>query len=217
MDRNEILNILNFRHACKEFDSSKKISSEDFNIILESGRLSPSSMGIEPWRFLVIENQELKDKLGSICWGGKKQMPTCSHLVIYLSRTPKELKSDSAYIDYLLKDVKHLPDEVSSTMKGIMKTIEETRFDNNKDMLNYSCLQTYIALSNMMTTASMLKIDSCAIGGIDQQAVEKILIDKGLLDKEKFHLTICCAFGYRIIEPSDKLRQPLDEIVTWVK
>lgn len=217
MDRNEILDILNFRHACKEFDSSKKISTDDFNIILESGRLSPSSMGIEPWKFLVIENQELKDKLGDVCWGGKKQMPTCSHLVIYLSRTPKELKSDSPYIDYLLKDIKHLPKEVVSSMKGIMKSIEETRFENDKDMLNYSCLQTYIALSNMMTTASMLKIDSCAIGGMDQQAVEKILIDKGLLDKDKFYLTICCAFGYRLNEPSEKLRQPMDEIVTWVK
>ncbi len=217
MDRNEILDILNFRHACKEFDSSKKISTDDFNIILESGRLSPSSMGIEPWKFLVIENQELKDKLGDVCWGGKKQMPTCSHLVIYLSRTPKELKSDSPYIDYLLKDIKHLQEEVVSSMKGIMKSIEETRFENDKDMLNYSCLQTYIALSNMMTTASMLKIDSCAIGGMDQQAVEKILIDKGLLDKDKFYFTICCAFGYRVNEPSEKLRQPMDEIVTWVK
>ena len=60
MDKKEILEALNFRHACKEFDPSKKISEDELNIILESARLSPSSMGIEPWKFLIIENEELK-------------------------------------------------------------------------------------------------------------------------------------------------------------
>lgn len=217
MNKNEIMEVLNFRHACKEFDANKKISDDDFSIILESGSLSPSSMGIEPWKFIVIENQDLKDELGSVCWGGKKQMPTCSHLVIFLSRTPNELKSNSDYINHLLKDVKHLPEDVAFSIKGIMKTIEETRFNDDKDMLNYSCLQTYIALSNMMMTSAMLKIDSCPIGGIDQQAVEKILTDRGLLDKDKFYVTVACSFGYRLSEPSEKLRQQMDEIVTWVK
>ena len=60
MNRNEVLDILNFRHACKEFDSTKKISSEDLEVILEGGRLAPSSVGIEPWHFIVVKNQELK-------------------------------------------------------------------------------------------------------------------------------------------------------------
>ena len=63
MDKKEILEALNFRHACKEFDPSKKISEDELNIILESARLSPSSMGIEPWKFLIIENEELKKEL----------------------------------------------------------------------------------------------------------------------------------------------------------
>lgn len=63
MNRNEVMEILNFRHACKEFDSNKKISSEDLNVIIEGGRLAASSIGIEPWHFVVVENQELKDEL----------------------------------------------------------------------------------------------------------------------------------------------------------
>ena len=79
MNRNEVLDILNFRHACKEFDSTKKISSEDLEVIIEGGRLAPSSVGIEPWHFIVIENQELKDELGKVCFGGTKQIHTCSN------------------------------------------------------------------------------------------------------------------------------------------
>ena len=97
MNRNEVINILNFRHACKEFDSTKKISSEDLEVILEGGRLAPSSVGIEPWHFVVIENQELKAELAKVCFGGKNQIPTCSHFVIYLTRTPNEIKANSAY------------------------------------------------------------------------------------------------------------------------
>ena len=61
MNKNEVINILNFRHACKEFNNQKSISKEDLDVILEGGRLAPSSVGIEPWHFIVIENQELKN------------------------------------------------------------------------------------------------------------------------------------------------------------
>uniref|UniRef100_UPI0005A95C7C nitroreductase family protein n=1 Tax=Faecalimicrobium dakarense TaxID=1301100 RepID=UPI0005A95C7C len=95
MNRNEVINILNFRHACKEFNPAKKISAEDLNVILEGGRLAPSSMGIEPWKFLVIESEELKKELSAASFAGAKQIDTCSHFVIYLTRTPKEIKYDS--------------------------------------------------------------------------------------------------------------------------
>ncbi|MGL5352712.1 MAG: NAD(P)H-dependent oxidoreductase [Clostridium sp.] len=217
MNKNEIIEALNFRHSCKEFDTNKKVSEADFEVILEAGRLSPSSMGIEPWKFLVIENQELKNEIGAVSWGGKVQMPTCSHLVVYLSRSAKELKADSDYIDYLLKDVKHLPEEVALGYKGMMKSIEAVRFQDDKDMEAYASNQVHIALANMMSVAASLKIDSCPIGGIDVKAVEKILVDRGLLDTDKFNIGVCAAFGYRVNEPGEKLRQATDEVVTWIK
>ena len=60
MNKNEVINILNFRHACKEFNNQKSISKEDLDVILEGGRLAPSSVGIEPWHFIVVENKNLK-------------------------------------------------------------------------------------------------------------------------------------------------------------
>ena len=218
MTHEQILEILNFRHACKEFDSSKKISDSDFEIILKGGQLSPSSMGIEPWKFLVIQNESLREELATVSWGGKKQIPSCSHLVILLSRMPKELKHDSSYIHHLLTEVKQMPQEAVENFKGVVKMIEDTRFQNNeKALLNYSCLQTYIAASNMMTVSAMQQIDSCAMGGYDQKAVEEILIKHNLLNKDEFYLTLMIAFGYRINEPTPKTRQSLNDLVVWVK
>ena len=104
MKRNEAMNILNFRHACKEFDANKSIVSEDLKVILEGGRLAPSAVGIEPWHFIVVENKEFKNELASVCPGSYKQIPTCSHFLILLTRTPNEIKYDSEYIDHLLKE-----------------------------------------------------------------------------------------------------------------
>ena len=59
-----IINAFNFRHATKRFDSDKKISESEFNTILEAGRLSPSSLGLEPWKFIVVQNSEIRNKLG---------------------------------------------------------------------------------------------------------------------------------------------------------
>ncbi|MBC5996524.1 NAD(P)H-dependent oxidoreductase [Romboutsia ilealis] len=216
MNKNEVIDILNFRHACKEFDPNKKISSENLEVIIEGGRLAPSSIGIEPWHFLVIENQELKDELSKVCFGGKTQIPTCSHFIIYLTRTPKEIRSDSEYINYLLKDVQHLPDDYASNMRNFMKSAEDMIGDD-ENMQSYANEQTYIALSSMMLSAAMLNIDSCTIGGIDRDAVEKILIDRNLLDKEKFRVTVGCTFGYRVHDSKPKLRQPLNEVFTLVK
>ena len=216
MKRNEAMNILNFRHACKEFDANKSIVSEDLKVILEGGRLAPSSVGIEPWHFIVVENKEFKNELASVCPGSYKQIPTCSHFLILLTRTPNEIKYDSEYINHLLKEEHKLPEESYNAVKGYIKSVNE-RFKNDNEIQAYANEQTYIALSSIMLTAAMLGIDSCAIGGMDKNAVTKMLVDKGLLDKSKFEVTLGCALGYRVKEATPKKRQSFDEVVTIVK
>lgn len=217
MNTQEVINVLNFRHACKEFDTTKKINNEDFNVILECGRLAASSVGIEPWKFLVIENEELRNAISPLCFGGTKQINTCSQFVIFLTRTADEIKYDSEYINYLLKDVKHLPENYANQMKGFMKQIEDTILTTDAALEVYAEQQTYIALSSMMMSAALLNIDSCTIGGIDKNALEKVLIEKGLLDRDKFKVTVGCAFGYRVNEATPKTRQSMNEVVTWIK
>ncbi len=107
--KERILEAYRFRHACKEFDATKSISKEDFDFILETGRLSLSSFGFEPWKFLVVQNMDLRTKLLPVTWGAQKQLPTASHFVIILARTKPSMVADSAYIQYMMKDVRSSP------------------------------------------------------------------------------------------------------------
>ena len=100
-----------FRHACKEFDPMHKISEEDFKFILETGRLSPSSFGYEPWKFIVVQNKELREKLQPYSWGAGGQLATASHFVIVLSRNIKDMHYDAEYIKYMMNDIIGLPED----------------------------------------------------------------------------------------------------------
>lgn len=81
-----IIDAFKFKHATKQFDPSKKVSDEDFETILEAGRLSPSSLGLEPWHFVVVQSETLRDKLKPYSWGAQKQLDTASHFVLIFAR-----------------------------------------------------------------------------------------------------------------------------------
>lgn len=221
LTKEEVLKAFNFRHACKEFDASKKISEEDFKFILETGRLSPSSLGLEPWKFVIINNMELREKLKPISWGAQGQLPTASEFVVFLARNKNELSYNSKYVEDNFKKLRHMPDEVAN---GIIAKMEDYQkndakmFDNPKGVEEWSAKQIYIAMANMMTSAAMIGIDSCPIEGYDKDAAEKILEEANILDKSKFTIACMAAFGYRKEDPKrEKIRQPLEDIVTFVK
>ena len=174
-----IINAFNFRHATKEFDPEKKVSESDFHTILETGRLSPSSLGLEPWRFVVIENEDLKEKLKPYSWGAQKQLKT-SRFVIILAR--KNVTADSEYVQHIIRGIKN-------TKKVRFQRVEDkfnnfkTNFhinDNERTLLDWASKQTYIALANMMTSAALLGIDSCPMEGFDLDKVTEILVKKML-------------------------------------
>lgn len=71
--KEEILQAFKFRHATKLFDSSRKITEEDFAFILETGRLSPSSIGFEPWKFLIVQNPEFRQRLSEVSSGAQRR------------------------------------------------------------------------------------------------------------------------------------------------
>ncbi|SDY60126.1 NAD(P)H-dependent oxidoreductase [Bacillus sp. 166amftsu] len=219
--KEEILKAYQFRHACKEFDVNKKISDEDFHFILETGRLSPSSFGFEPWRFVVTQNQELRNKLLPVAWGAQKQLPTASHFVIILARKKEEMIYNSSYISNFMKNIQHLPEEVITMKRGFYKEFQESDFqllESDRAMFDWASRQTYIALGNMMTAAAQIGIDSCPIEGFNKEKVEAVLKEEGILSDESFGVSVLVAFGYRAEEPKhDKTRQSMDTIVEWIK
>lgn len=213
--KQEILKAYQFRHACKSFDTNKKISDEDFHFILETGRLSPSSFGFEPWKFVVIQDAALRGKLRPVSGGAQGQLPTASHIVIILAR--KGLKHDSAYVIKMMKEIQHMPDEVAQLVSGFYKLFVETDLENNDRLIfEWASKQTYIAMGNMMTAAAQIGFDSCPIEGFDQKQVTSILQKEGIINGNDFGVACMVAFGYRQDDPKrPKARQTLEEIVEW--
>ncbi|KUP24555.1 NAD(P)H-dependent oxidoreductase [Paenibacillus sp. DMB5] len=217
--KEDILAAYAFRHATKEFDSSRKISSEDFGFILETARLSPSSFGFEPWKFVVVQNPELREKLRVNAWGAQKQLPTASHFLLILSRQPADLAADSAFIGGMMHDVQQLPPEVASGKAKAFDTFLNEDFGlkgNDRAKFEWGARQTYLALGNMMTAAAMIGIDSCPIEGFNKELIEQTLEAEGILDREHFGLACMVAFGYRKAEPRAKTRQTAGQVIQWV-
>jgi nitroreductase len=211
---NEFLKAMHFRHACKLFDEQKKISQKDFNVILEAGRLSPSSFGLEPWHFLAIENAKTKEALKEAILN-QPQVTTCSHLVILLSRKAKFFKAKSGYLDKmfgrLAKDIK-IVEAYKNGFQGFLHNILEA------DTTNWAKMQTYIAGANMMSAAAFLSIDSCPMEGFNAKKLTSSLIKNvPEFDEKSYKIAFVIAFGYRVNEPGDKIRSCVEEISTFVK
>ncbi|WP_373314355.1 NAD(P)H-dependent oxidoreductase [Xylanibacillus composti] len=217
--KQEILDAFHFRHACKEFDPDRKISEDDFAFILETGRLSPSSVGLEPWRFVVVQSPELREKIRAVSWGAQGQLPTASHFVILLARKQNDLLYNSAHVQHMMRNVHRIPEDTVTALGGMYKEFQESDFkltESERAMFDWACKQTYIALGNMMTAAALIGIDSCPIEGFHREKLEQLLQEEGVLDAEHFGVSCMAAFGYRVNEPRPKSRQALEDIVEWV-
>lgn len=213
----EVLKAYKFRFACRDFDKNKKISDENFKVILEAGRLSPSSFGLEPWRFLVINNIQIRNKLKEVAPGAATKLENCSHFLIVLSK--KDLSWDSDYANYIFEHIQKKNEEQCSIQIENLKIFQEKIFglaNDSAKIFEWTSRQSYIALSNMLSSAAQLGIDSCPIEGFYKEKVEKLLAEESLLDEDEYGVSVMIAFGYRVREPISKYRRTLAEIVQWV-
>ena len=217
--KEDILNAFNYRHATKEFDSSKIVSDEDIKFILKTAQLSPSSFGFEPWHFIVVQDKELRELLKPVAWGAPLKLDTASHFILGLSMKAPMVKHDADYIMHMMKDVKKLPQEAIEMYSKFYREFQERDFDldTDKKLFDWSAKQTYIALGNMMTAAALTGIDSCPIEGFHQEKAEALLQEKFGVDTDKYGLSFMAAFGYRKEDSKhDKVRREFDDIVTWM-
>ncbi len=215
--KEQFLQAMQFRHACKVFDPDRKISEEDFRFILEVGRLSPSSFGFEPWHFVVVQDPALREKLKEDAWGVTDKLTTASHFVVVLSLRKSFTEADSPYIQYIMKDVQKLPAEVVEKKGGLYNKFCLSDFDLNSERaaLDWAGKQSYLPLGNMMTAAACIGIDSCPMEGFVMETSERVLAEELGLDMQKYSLSCMLAFGYRVKEQPAKTRRSLDEVVSW--
>lgn len=200
--RNDFEKAMHFRHACKLFDETKKMSQEDLDFILEAGRMSPSSCGMEQWKFLVVRDEKLKAAIRPVAWN-QPQITTCSELVVVLYK--KQMRSNTPYIQAEYKKV-FGADEVGDWYKNFIDPMSDASLE---------CMamnQCHIAAANMMTAAAFIGIDSCPIGGYDKAALENVLP----IDKSLYGVALMIPLGYRAKEQQRRIRSDISELVEYI-
>lgn len=206
----QLLSALKWRYATQKFDSSKKIAPATWAALEETLVLAPSSFGAQPWKFFVVNDPAVRERLSAASWG-QRQVVDASHLVVFALR--KNLDAD--HIDrHVARTAEVRAVEKESLEKfrgGLHKVFNGARSGGTLDA--WQSRQVYIALGQFMTAAAMLGIDTCPMEGLSPAKYDEIL---GLTDTN--FTTLCaCPAGYRAADDKyatlPKVRFPMDEMI----
>jgi nitroreductase len=194
MQPSELLSALRFRYATKSFDRARKIPSGTWEAFEQSLVLTPSSFGLQPWKFLIVENPETREKLKAASWG-QGQVTDASHLVVLTARTDLAQADIESWIARL-SEVQGTPLDALAGLSGVISSFSSAMTPAEKQAWNTR--QVYIALGQLMTSAAVLGIDSCPLEGISPADYDAILG----LGGTGYATAVACALGYR--SPEDK-------------
>ena len=184
-----IIDSLNWRYATKKFDSSRKLSLEQVNVLKDAFNLTASSYGLQPIKLVVISNQDLKNKLLESSMN-QQQVVQCSHLLVICVET----EIDEAYIETYFKrviDIRQTPPDILESFKKSI--INEFNDMSNSSILSWSKNQAYLALGNLLTVCSVESIDSCPMEGFSPEKYDDILD----LKSKNLKSVLVMPIGYR--------------------
>lgn len=209
----QLLAALNWRYATKSFDAARRIPGEVWSMLEQALVLTPSSFGLQPYRFLVVQDPAMRAKLLPQSWG-QKQVVDASHFVVFAART----SMDEAAIDAFLQrtcDVRGVTRESLAGYRGMMTGMLLS--DGFKQQVpHWAAHQAYIALGNLMTAAALVGVDACPMEGLVPVEYDKLL---GLTGSG-FGTVVACALGYRTASDKyatlPKVRFPAGDLVKHV-
>jgi nitroreductase len=167
-----LINQLNWRYATKQFDPARKISSTDWATIEQALLLTPSSGGLQPWKFIVVTDPAVRAKLTPASYG-QAQIKDASHLVVFAAKTGFSEADVDAHIKHIA-EIQGAPIAALAPLRamlvgGIVQSLDENA--RNAWARN----QAYIALGNLLTSAAILGIDACPMEGFDRAQYDEIL------------------------------------------
>ena len=208
----ELLDSLNFRYATKAFDSTRKIPAEKWEALQASLVLTPSSFGLQPWKFLVISSPEIREKLKAASWG-QPQVTDASQLVVFTVRTDLTQADIDSWIT-CLSEVQGTPVENLASLSGMIASFTGSMDAATKQAWNTR--QAYIALGQLMTSAAVMGIDSCPLEGISPSDYDIVLN----LKDSGYATAVACALGYRSSDDKyasmPKARFSAEKVITHV-
>lgn len=206
----ELVEAQKWRYAVKVFDPAKKIPADSWRALEESLVLTPSSYGLQPWKFLVISDPAVRQKLHPLSWK-QSQVTDASHYVVFLGRTDITAEDVSRWVARMAEVQKR---EVASldAYKGMMLG-DLVNGPRHQVIHEWVSRQVYIALGNFMTSAALLGIDTCPMEGIDPAGYDKVLG----LEGSGYSTRVACAAGYRSASDkyasTPKVRYAKDELI----
>lgn len=205
----DLLSALQWRYAVKAFDTERKIPAETWTALETALQLTPSSYGMQPWKFIVITDPELRKELRAASWN-QKQVTDSSHYVVFAHHPEVNQGDINRFLDSF-SAARNIPrenlDKYGQVIAGDLLT------GPRRSMISeWTARQCYIALGNFMTAAALLGVDTCPLEGLSNARYDEILG----LTSTRFRTVVACAAGYRSAEDkfatAAKMRYPKDEI-----
>jgi nitroreductase len=204
------LEALSRRYSVKKFNK-EIIPQETLHNILESGKLSASSLGLQPYKIVVVESETMKQKLIPAFYN-PSQISTCSHLIVIISKKTVEENYLNGYFRHI-SEVRETPLE---TLDPFRNSIDQHIQKNKDDIFNWAEKQSYIVLANLMYAAAIENIDTCPMEGFRQDVIEEILE----INPETEKVTVTLALGYRSEEDHfqhlKKVRKPDEKLFKFI-
>lgn len=204
------LEALSRRYSVKKFNK-EIIPQETLHNILESGKLSASSLGLQPYKIVVVESETMKQKLIRAFYN-PSQISTCSHLIVIISKKTVEENYLNGYFRHI-SEVRETPLE---TLDPFRNSIDQHIQKNKDDIFNWAEKQSYIVLANLMYAAAIENIDTCPMEGFRQDVIEEILE----INPETEKVTVTLALGYRSEEDHfqhlKKVRKPDEKLFKFI-
>ncbi len=213
LNSQQLLQQLNWRYATKQFDTTRKINAQDWAALEQALVLSPSSFGLQPWKFFVVNDPAIRAKLRPAAYG-QAQVTDASHLVVFAGKTDVT----EADVDAHIKNISATtgaPIEALAQLRGMLLGSVVQHMDVATRQA-WARNQAYIALGNFLTSAAILGIDTCPMEGFDRAQFDQILG----LKAQGYASAVIATVGYRAATDkyanAPKVRFPKQQVLAEV-
>jgi len=207
-----LIKALQWRYAVKLFDRERKVAQEMVDRLVEAVRLTPTSLGLQPFRLLVVQDPIIKDALDGACHG-QPQPGSSSHVFVFACCTDVDDEFVERYVEQLASERDMTPEAAGKFRSMVLGYLKATPAEAQPAWVEK---QAYIGLGNLMTAAAIEGIDTCPMEGFDPAAVDRLLG----LSEENLRSVLLCPIGYR--DASDhhqtyaKVRVPTEDFATTI-
>ncbi len=209
----QVIQQLKSRYATKKFDPNKKIPDDIWHALEQSLVLAPSSFGLQPWKFFVVRNPDLRQQLLPHAWD-QSQVVAASHLVVLAIKTNINAGDVEPYIDRTA-EVRNMPKDQLEGLENMIKGyLKEPPYPLQPD--SWSAKQVYLALGFFLYSAALLGVDACPMEGFVPAEFDEILG----LPEQGYAATVLCAAGYRAEDDKyadlAKVRYETEDVVQYI-